>query len=107
MAWNWPVITYVRKKWTPDKKPETPPEPDKEKPEEIPAEPDPVVVTPSSLNVVNYLRALMILRNTPFKKLWAEFLKLPLKKLAYATGLIIWVYMTYTLVTQLLSLLFK
>lgn len=109
MAWNWPVISGVRKKLFPDKEPEVPPTPtpavDDVTPETKPEQP--TMPEPGLLNSVNYIRAWLILRNTPFKELRAEFLKLPLKKLAYVGGLIVWAYMTYTLTGQLIAWLQK
>lgn len=54
-------------------------------------------VTPSGINAINYVRALMILRKIDFKKLREEFLKLPLKKLAIAIGVIAWCALSYWL----------
>lgn len=99
MGWNWPVISWAKKKLTPDKPvdviPDQPPVPT----------PTPTVpeIKPSTINAINYLRAWLLLKKLPFKQLYAEFLKLPLKDLAYIGGLFIWVYMTYTLVMWLLT----
>ncbi len=55
--------------------------------------------------MVNYIRALMILRNTPFKELREEFLKLPLQNIAYAIGAVIWVFMSYTFLLAIMRFL--
>lgn len=57
----------------------------------------------SRLVPINYIRAWHILRNTPFKQLKAEILKLPLKKFAYVAGAGIWLYMTYTFICWFLG----
>jgi hypothetical protein len=97
MGWNWPVISWAKKKLTPDKPVDIVPD------SPAPPPPTPPLVTPSAINSINYLRAWLLLKKIPFKKLRDEFLKLPLKDLAYIGGLFIWVYMTYTLVMWLLT----
>lgn len=95
-----PVRTWI-KSWFETKTPDPAPEP------VVPAEPEkpePDPVEPSRIQLVNYIRALMILRNTPFKELRDEFLKLPLQKIAYAIGCVIWVVMSYTFLKYLLGL---
>ncbi len=104
MAWDWPIITGVKKRIWPDKTPD-------EKPLPLPPSPPaplpefPANITPSNFNFVNYLRALMLLRAIPFAKLREEILKLPLKKIAYVFGVFIWIYMTYTFILHLLCVL--
>jgi hypothetical protein len=87
-----PIITKI-KSWL---FPETPkpitPEP---APAPEPVQPEPPAVEPSNLQFINYIRALMILRDTPLKKLREEFLKLPLSRLAWGAGCVIWLYMSY------------
>lgn len=61
---------------------------------ENPAAPE---VKRSFIPAVNYLRAFLILKKIPFKQLRAEFLKLPLRQIAWVIGIGIWAYMTYAL----------
>jgi hypothetical protein len=94
-----PVRTWI-KSWF-----ETKPAPNPPEPEPVPViPPEPKPVEPSNIQLVNYIRALVILRNTPFKELHAEFFKLPLQKIAYAIGCVIWVFMSYTFLKYLLGL---
>ena len=104
MTWEWPVITGIKKRIWPDKKPDENPAP---LPPTPPINPPnfPDDIKPSNFNFVNYLRALMILRAIPFAKLREEILKLPLKRIAYVCGVFIWVYMTYTFILHLLCVL--
>lgn len=85
-----PIITKIKLWLFPEK-------PKPIEPEAVPAPPptEPPVVEPSNLQFLNYIRALMILRDTPLKKLREEFFKLPLNGLAWAAGCVIWLYMTY------------
>jgi hypothetical protein len=98
-----PVRTWL-KSWF-----DTPTTPDPVPPADVVA-PDPEIdpavpaIEPSRVQLVNYIRALLILRNTPFKELRDEFLKLPLKKIAYAIGTVIWLFMSYTFLKHLLGL---
>jgi hypothetical protein len=105
MGWDWPVISWAKKKLTPDEPVDVPP--DENITPDTPADPVPApappLVKPSAINSINYLRAWLLLKKIPFKKLRDEFLKLPLKDLAYIGGLFIWVYMTYTLVMWFLT----
>jgi hypothetical protein len=71
-----------------------PPPPPKPGPLPLPV-PDLTIPTPGPLQWVNYMRALLILRNTPFKELHKAFSKLPHAKIAYTTGAVIWLVMTY------------
>jgi hypothetical protein len=95
-----PVRTWI-KSWFES----TPKEPDT-----VPVQPEPVPelppdpIEPSRVQLVNYIRALLILKNTPFKELREEFFKLPLKQLAYFTGTLIWFFMSYTFLKYLLGL---
>lgn len=85
MAWNW------RKKKE-AKEPEiTTVENDVEIPE----------IKPSNLRAINYIRALLILKNTPFKKLYVELKKLPWLDILYVLGVLVWVFMSGLLVWQL------
>jgi hypothetical protein len=95
MAWNWPVITGIKKRLYPDQAPDPVPEP--------PPTPDPPLITPSRIDAINYLRAWLILRKIPFTQLRDELLKLPLKKMIYTCGVCVWVYMTYTFIQLALS----
>jgi hypothetical protein len=69
--------------WLKRKKPEKPKDP-----------PDVPLVKPSPVQAVNYVRALLILKNIPFKELMQELRKLPWFKITYCVGVIIWLYMT-------------
>jgi hypothetical protein len=94
-----PIITRIRNWFSPEVPPPSP------EPLPTPApEPDAKIPEPSRIQVLNFIRALMILRNAPFKELSAEFAKLPHKKIAYAIGAIIWVFMSYTFLKYLLGL---
>jgi hypothetical protein len=93
-----PIITKIRD-WLYPKK-------DDPKPTPAPTpQPEPVddkpLIAPSSIQFVNYIRAIMILRNIPITKLQAEFAKIPWLDIGYIAGVFIWVYMTYALTTQL------
>jgi hypothetical protein len=93
-----PLLTRIKNWWSPA--PVVTPEPEpKPQPEVVPDVPE-----PSRVQFVNYIRALLILRNAPFKELHAEFMKLPHKKIAYAVGTAIWVFMTYTFLKYLFGL---
>lgn len=69
--------------------------------------PTPTVDAPeisrSNIQLINYARALLILKQLPLKKLREEFLKLPLRKIAYTIGVFIWAIMTYSLLKHLLQ----
>jgi hypothetical protein len=67
--------------------------------------PEPPVILPSNIQLVNYIRALAILRNIPFQQLRAEFFKLPLRKISWVLGVTFWLYMTYAIVNALFGLL--
>jgi hypothetical protein len=91
-----PIVTKIHGWLFPEDKPAPMPDP-----EPAPArEPEPV--QPSVIPAVNYLRALLILKNLPLKQLREEFLKLPLAKICWMLGLVIWAYMTYAIARQLL-----
>jgi hypothetical protein len=102
MRWrkmDYPLITRVRNWWKPPKPaPEIPPTPAPE-PEAPPVTPP--AIKPSRVQFVNYLRAIAILRSIPFTAFLSAFLKLPLRRIAYAVGLAIWLYMSYVLFLQL------
>jgi hypothetical protein len=85
-----PIITKIKSWLFPEK-------PKPVEPEAVPAstQPEPPVVEPSNLQFLNYIRALMILRDTPLKKLREEFFKLPLDRLTWFAGCLIWLYMSY------------
>lgn len=87
-----PIITKI-KSWLFPEKPK-PVEPDAE-PSPAPEPPAPPIAEPSNLQFLNYIRALLILRDTPLKKLREEFFKLPLGSLAWGAGCVIWLYMSY------------
>ena len=70
-----------------------------------PVLPSPPIVKPSSIQLVNYIRALAILRTIPFKRLRDEFVKLPLRQLGWMLGVIFWLYMTYAIVSAILGML--
>lgn len=48
----------------------------------------------------------MILRNIPFKKLGDELKKVPWFTVVYITGVVVWVYMTYSLCIYLFRAIF-
>ena len=85
-----PIITKIKSWLFPEK-----PKPAEPADVPVPAPAEPPVVEPSNLQFLNYIRALMILRDTPLKKLREEFLKLPLNHLAWGAGCLIWLYMSY------------
>jgi hypothetical protein len=68
--------------------------------------PEPKLPRPSSVQLVNYIRAAMILRNIPFKKLGDELKKVPWFTVVYITGVVVWVYMTYSLCIYLFRAIF-
>ena len=97
-----PIITKINGWLFPEKKPAPAPEP---APESAPntVEADvPDIAQPSAVQAVNYIRALLILKNLPLKQLREEFLKLPLAKICWLAGVLIWLYMTYALASWLL-----
>jgi hypothetical protein len=58
-------------------------------------------IKPSNLQFVNYIRALLILKNIPLKKLRDELKKLPWLDIFYVAGVLIWLLMTYLFIRQL------
>jgi len=88
--------------WFFPKKPTPEPQP---APEVVPPLPEPPVVKQSPIQLINYARALAILRSIPFKQLREEFFKLPLRKLGWAIGVTFWLYMTYAIVNAILGML--
>lgn len=96
------MFSKLRNWWTP-KTPDTPVEPKPANPPvAVPApaaEPAPELpeVKPGAIQMVNYLRAFAILRKIPFKEFRAELVKLPWRQIAWFTGLVIWLYMTYAI----------
>ncbi len=58
-------------------------------------------IKPSNLQFVNYIRALLILKNIPLKKLRDELKKLPWLDIFYVAGILIWALMTYLFIRQL------
>ena len=88
-----PLLTKLKKLVFPDKAPAPTPAPQPE-PAPVP-EPTAPDVKPSAINAVNYIRALMVLRNIDFAKLRAEFSKLPLRQLGIIFGLLLWCALTY------------
>lgn len=74
-------------------------------PEPAPVVPEPPIITPSNIQLINYIRALAILRNIPFQQLRTEFFKLPLRKIGWVLGVTFWLYMTYAIVNALFGLL--
>jgi hypothetical protein len=87
-----PVITWIRG-WLTPKAPTVP---------EIEPAPAPPIPQPSNIQIANYIRAFWILRSIPGKKLWAAFLSLPLRRISYAIGCVIWAIMTYSFITYIL-----
>ena len=83
------------------------PEKDTPQPEPAPAPaiPEPPIITPSSIQLINYVRALAILRSIPFQQLREEFFKLPLRKIGWVVGVTFWIYMTYAIVIALFGML--
>jgi hypothetical protein len=92
-----PIVTKINRWLFPEKKPAPVPSP-----EPTPEVSAPEQVKPSAIPAVNYVRALLILKNLPLKQLREEFLKLPLAKICWLVGLLIWFYMTYALASWLL-----
>ena len=92
-----PIITKINGWLFPEKKPPTVPSPEPD-----PAVVEPETIQPSAIPAINYVRALLILKNLPLKQLREEFLKLPLAKICWLAGLLIWMYMTYALASWLL-----
>lgn len=74
------------------------------KPEPSPTLPD--LAQPSRIQLVNYIRVLMILRNIPLKQLGEELKKIPWRYVFWAAGLLIWAYMTYVICAYLLRVIF-
>jgi len=74
-------------------------------PEPAPVIPAPPVITPSNIQLINYVRALAILRSIPFNQLRTEFFKLPLRKIGWVLGVTFWLYMTYAIVSALFGML--
>jgi hypothetical protein len=93
-----PILTKLINWWNPKPKPTPTPAPIPV-PEPTPT-PDIPPITPSNIQAVNYIRALLILKQIPIKKLREEFLKLPLKKIAYTIGVVIWFIVTYSFITR-------
>lgn len=73
-------------------------------PKPAPEEPQVVIpeIKPSNLQFVNYIRALLILKNIPFTKLRDELKKLPWLDILYVVGIFIWIFMSYLFVRQLM-----
>jgi hypothetical protein len=74
------------------------------KPEPTPAPqpiPIPSIPKPGPVQLINYLRALAILRNIPVKDLQDKFAKLPKKLILYGTGAVIWIIMTYQFISYI------
>ena len=97
-----PILTKIINWWNPKPAPTPTPSPIPV-PEPAPT-PDIPPITPSSVQAVNYIRALLILNQIPLKKLRDEFFKLPLKKIAYTIGVVIWFIMTYSFITRLFGM---
>lgn len=95
-----PILTKLSEWWNPTPAPTPAPAPT---PVPEPT-PDIPTITPSSIQAVNYIRVLMILKQLPIKELRAAFLKLPLKKIAYTIGVVIWFIMTYSFITRLFGI---
>lgn len=74
----------------------------RKKPEPPAAPEEPPLIKPSPVQAVNYVRALLILKNIPFKELVQELRKLPWFKITYCLGVIIWIYMTCLFFTYLM-----
>jgi hypothetical protein len=85
-----PVITKIKSWLFPEK-----PKPAEPAVVPVPPPAEPPIVEPINLQFLNYIRALMLLRNTPLKKLREEFFKLPLGSLTWCAGCLIWLYMSY------------
>lgn len=77
--------------WRKKKEPKEP-----EVPAIVPAPVTPEVseIKPSNFQVINYVRALLILKNTPFKKLYVELKKLPWLDIFYVLGVLVWIFMS-------------
>jgi hypothetical protein len=97
-----PILTKISNWWNPKPTPAPIPAPEPT-PEPAPT-PDTPPITPSRVQAVNYIRALLILKQIPIKQLREEFLKLPLKKIAYTIGVVIWFIMTYSFITRLFGM---
>jgi hypothetical protein len=82
------------------KKDETP---DEKKDDVVPVVPETPVpeIKPSNLQFVNYIRALLILNQIPFRKLRDELKKLPWLDIFYVLGILVWILMSYLLIRQL------
>jgi hypothetical protein len=104
-----PILEKISNWWKPKPAPTPTPTPAPISPPDPTSTPipTPTVDTPSisrsNIQLINYVRALMILKQIPLKKLREEFLKLPLQKIAYTIGVFIWAIMTYLLLKQLLQ----
>jgi hypothetical protein len=85
-----PIITKIKSWLFPEK-----PKPVAPEAVPVPAPVDPPVVEQRNLQFLIYIRSLMILRDTPLKKLREEFFKLPLDRLTWFAGCLIWLYMSY------------
>lgn len=59
-------------------------------------------IKPSNLQFVNYIRALLILKNIPLTKLRDELKKLPWLDIFYVLGILVWILMSYLLIKQLM-----
>lgn len=90
-----PVIKWLRGWLSPAIKPDIPDKP-------APVIPEPAVPKPTGLPLADYVRALLVLRAIPFKKLRIAFLALPLRQIFYVIGCVIWVIMTYSFITYIL-----
>ena len=89
----------------PDPAPALPTVPDPTPEPVLPVVPEPPVVKPSSIQLINYLRVLSILRSIPLARLKAEFLKLPLRKLGWALAVTLWLGLTYGIITAIMAAL--
>jgi hypothetical protein len=103
-----PILEKISNWWKPKPAPTPTPTPAPIPVPEPPPKPTPTLditpATPSKIQAVNYIRALLILKQIPFKKLREEFLKLPLKQIAYTIGVVIWFIMTYSFITRLFGM---
>ena len=98
-----PVLDALRRLWSPEKDEPAPAPTPAPVPEPTPAPvPAPVVpvpnVKPGPINSINYVRALLLLRKIPIKKLREEFLKLPLRQIGFILGFIVWLGLSYWLI---------
>lgn len=84
--------------WRRKKEDDTPPVPAPEPKEPAVEIPE---IKPSNLQFVNYIRALLILKNIPFTKLRDELKKLPWLDIFYVLGILIWIFMSCLFIRQL------